>query len=417
MAFDFTVCARLAGSRARRGRLTTPHGIIETPEFLPVGTLATVKAATPRTLEELGVQGLLCNTYHLFLRPGAEVVAEMGGLHRWMGWPRPIMTDSGGFQAFSLGSAREHGVGKIGGVFPDESGENPLAGRPFASSPERLARIDDSGIHFRSYLDGTPLCLTPELSIRVQEELGADLILVLDECTSPLDDYDYTARALERTHRWAVRCLEARRDTPQALYGIVQGGHWRDLRERSARVIGELPFFGLAIGGSLGRSKADMHRVLEWTVPALPEDRPRHLLGIGEVDDLFECVERGVDTFDCVIPTRFARTSNLFVPFGTPGSTPRGTLVLRHEKWIRDPRPVDPDCTCYTCRHFSRSYLRHLYKSDEILAYILGTIHNLHFMMELMRRIRASLEDGSFPRLKAAWLEAPSPGRRDRAEG
>lgn len=392
---------RQTRGRARRGTLETPHGVIETPEFLPVGTLATVKALPPRDLEALGVQGILCNTYHLFLRPGPEVVEALGGLHRFTAWQGPIMTDSGGFQAFSLGAAREDGVGKLGGVFP---GKDPMVGRPAFYSRKRLAEVDDEGVTFRSHLDGTRHRLTPERSIRIQEQLGADLILVLDECTSPTADYEYTARALERTHRWALRCLEARRDTPQALFGIVQGGEWRDLRERSASFIGSLPFQGLAIGGSLGKCKEDMHRVLEWTVPALPEEKPRHLLGIGEVEDLFECVDRGIDTFDCVIPTRFARTSNLFVPPGTEGATRRGTLVLRHARHARDPRPVDPQCTCYTCRTFSRGYLRHLYKADEILANYLGSLHNLHFMMELTRSIRRALETDTFAELKARWV-------------
>lgn len=400
--FRFLEHSRLAGTQARRGRIETPHGSIETPEYLPVGTAATVKGMMPRDLQALGAQGMLSNTYHLFLRPGADVVEDLGGLHGFMSWDRPVMTDSGGFQAFSLGSAREHGVGKIG-VFPGENA-NPLAGRPAGWAEEALAHVDDDGVSFRSHLDGSTHRFTPEVSIRIQEQLGADMILAFDECTSPMASYEYTAHALERTHRWARRCVEARQDTPQALYGIVQGGEWQDLREKSVEFIGNLPVQGIAIGGSLGKSKADMHKVLEWTVPGLPQDRPRHLLGIGEVDDLFECVERGVDTFDCVIPTRFARTANLFVPFGTEGATKRGTLVLRHAVHARDPRPVDPDCPCYCCRNFSRAYLRHLFKADEILAYVLGTIHNLHFMLALMRDIRASLDDGSFPELKRRWL-------------
>lgn len=400
--FRFVEHSRLAGTHARRGRIETPHGAIETPEYLPVGTAATVKGMMPRDLQAIGAQGMLSNTYHLFLRPGADVVEELGGLHGFMSWDRPVMTDSGGFQAFSLGSAREHGVGKIG-VFPGENA-NPLAGRPAGWAEEALAHVDDDGVSFRSHLDGSTHRFTPEVSIRIQEQLGADMILAFDECTSPMASYEYTAHALERTHRWARRCVEARRDTPQALYGIVQGGEWQDLREKSVEFIGNLPVQGIAIGGSLGKSKADMHKVLDWTVPGLPADRPRHLLGIGEVDDLFECVERGVDTFDCVIPTRFARTANLFVPFGTEGATKRGTLVLRHAAHARDPRPVDENCPCYCCRNFSRAYLRHLFKADEILAYVLGTIHNLHFMLALMRDIRASLDDGTFPELKRRWL-------------
>ena len=389
------------GTEARLGTIHTPHGDIETPEFLPVGTLATVKGLTPEQLSRLGVQGLLSNTYHLFLRPGAEVVEELGGLHRFMHWDGPIMTDSGGFQAFSLGAARQLGIGKIG-VFPGKEGElTPKKGEAY----KPLAHIDEDGVVFRSFLDGSKHRLNPEISIRIQEQLGADIILAFDECTSPAASYEYTALSLERTHRWAERSLEARRDTPQALYGIVQGGEWQDLREKLVQFISALPFQGFAIGGSLGKSKEDMHKVLEWTIPGLPHHKPRHLLGIGEVDDLFEGVQRGVDTFDCVIPTRFARTSNLLVPYDVPGASKRGTLVLRNAEFTRDERPVDPNCQCYCCRNFSRAYLRHLYKSEEILGSVLGTLHNIHFMLTLMRQIRASLEDGTFFELKREWLE------------
>lgn len=391
---------RLPGFQARRGTIFTPHGSIETPEFLPVGTLATVKGMMPKQLKELGAQGMLSNTYHLFLRPGPDIVAEMGGLHKFMGWDRPVMTDSGGFQAFSLGAAREHGVGKIG-VFPGDR----LDGRPKRDPAKNLAKIDDDGVSFRSFLDGSMHRLNPEISIGIQEKLGADIILAFDECTSPCASKEYTAYSLEhRTHPWALRCLEARRDTPQALYGIVQGGEWQDLREKSVAFIGNLPFQGFAIGGSLGKSKEDMHKVLDWTIPGLPKDKPRHLLGIGEIDDLFEGVERGVDTFDCVIPTRFARTSNLFVPFGTPGANKRGTLVLRNANFKHDELPVDPNCTCYCCENFSRAYLHHLYKSEEILGAVLGTLHNLHFMLKLMRDMRKAMEEGTFFEMKAAWL-------------
>lgn len=399
--FSYTEKQRLAGTQARLGRIDTPHGSIETPEFLPVGTLATVKGLMPKQLEELGVQGLLSNTYHLFLRPGADIVKEMGGLHKFMHWNRPIMTDSGGFQAFSLGAAREHGVGKIG-VFPGH--EHRLDGRPKGNPDKNLAKIDEDGVSFRSFLDGSVHRLNPEISIGIQEKLGADIILAFDECTSPCASYEYTAHSLERTHRWAVRSLEARTDTPQALYGIVQGGEWQDLREKSVEFISKLPFQGYAIGGSLGKSKEDMHKVLDWTIPGLQADRPRHLLGIGEVDDLFEGVERGIDTFDCVIPTRFARTSNLLVPFDTDGASKRGTLVLRNAAFTHDERPVDPTCDCYCCQNFSRAYLRHLYKSEEILGAVLGTLHNIHFMLKLMRDIRASLADGTFFELKQHWL-------------
>ncbi len=403
--FYYTEKKRLEGCQARRGTIHTPHGDIETPEFLPVGTLATVKGLTPVQLRELQVQGLLCNTYHLFLRPGADVVQEMGGLHSFMGWERPIMTDSGGFQAFSLGAARTHGVGKIGGVFPEQGRVGGTPKSTFKStSKQTLAKIDEDGVVFRSFLDGTKHRLNPEISIGIQEKLGADIILAFDECTSPLASKSYTARSLERTHRWAVRSLRARTKTPQALYGIIQGGEWRDLREKSVDFIGKLDFQGFAIGGSLGKSKADMHKVLDWSIPGLPQDRPRHLLGIGEIDDLFEGVERGVDTFDCVIPTRFARTSNVFVPFGTPGANKRSTLVLRNADYIHDKLPIDPQCSCYCCQNFSRAYLHHLYKGEEILGAILCTIHNIHFMLSLMREIRAAMDNDTFHLLKKRWL-------------
>lgn len=392
--FGYTLSHRRG--RARRGRLSTWHGSIETPEFLPVGTQATVKAVTPKDLRDLQVQGILANTYHLYLRPGSRLIEELGGLHRFMAWDGPIMTDSGGFQAFSLGAAREHGVGKIGGVFPGER-------KAHKTDATKLVKIDEDGVAFRSHLDGSAHKFTPELSIRIQEELGADMILAFDECTSPLAGREYTELALERTHRWAVRSVEARRDTPQALYGIIQGGEWEDLRYRSLEFLTKLPFQGFAVGGSLGKTKADMHKVLDWTVPGLPEDRPIHLLGIGEVDDLFEGVERGIDTFDCVIPTRFARNGHVFVKPGTPGRNPRGTINLKNACHAKDPNPIAEDCGCYTCAHFSRAYLRHLTVAGEILASTLGTLHNLHFLLNLMRDIRQALDEDRFPALKAAW--------------
>lgn len=386
--------------QARRGRLHTPHGTVDTPEFLPVGTQATVKALTPRQLQEVGVQGLLANTYHLYLRPGSPRVERLGGLHRFMQWPGPIMTDSGGFQAFSLGAGREHGVGKIGGVFPGNQAKKPRG----AVLPN-MVRISEEGVSFRSHLDGSTHLLTPESSIRIQEELGADMILAFDECTSPLADRAYTELALERTHRWARRCLEARRDTPQALYGILQGGAYRDLRERTLEFMVPLPWQGFAVGGSLGKTKEEMHQVLDWTLPALPADKPRHLLGIGEFGDLFEGVARGIDTFDCVIPTRFARNGHVFVPPGTPGRSPRGTWNLLNARFADLDEPIQPDCECYCCRNFSLAYLRHLHKAEEMLAYTLGSMHNLHFLLTLMKEIRTALEEDRFETLRAQYLE------------
>ena len=384
--------------RARRGRIETPHGNIETPEFLPVGTQATCKAILPRDLVEAGAQGMLANTSHLFLRPGSERIERLGGLHQFMGWKRPVMTDSGGFQAFSLGTSREHGVGKIGGFFP---GQDVKVRAP---SGVKLVNISEQGVEFRSHLDGTRHLFTPERSVHVQEELGADMILAFDECTSPMADRHYTEMAMERTHRWARRSLEARRNTPQALYGILQGGAYEDLRERSLSFISSLPFQGFAIGGSLGTSKTEMHQVLDWTVARLPADRPRHLLGIGDIADLFEGVERGVDTFDCVSPTRFGRHGHLYVGPRVEGRNPRGMLNLINARYALDERPLDEECRCYCCRNFTRAYLRHLYKAKEILATQLGSLHNVHFLLNLMAQMRAALEADTFAALKEIWV-------------
>lgn len=395
--FGFEVLSQRA--RARLGRIDTPHGSILTPEFLPVGTQATVKAVPTRDLEEVGTQGILANTYHLFLRPGHEVVRDLGGLHRFMGWNRPIMTDSGGFQAFSLGAGREQGVGKVGSIFPGET-RNPSK----FTGATKLVKITEEGVLFRSHLDGSSHLLTPERSIEIQEALGADMILAFDECTSPLADRRYTELSLERTHRWARRSLEARKDTPQALYGILQGGAYQDLRAKSVEFITSLPFQGIAVGGSLGNTKQDMLEVLDWTVPGLPAGKPRHLLGIGDIVDLFEGVERGIDTFDCVIPTRFARNANVFVAPEEPGRGRRGTLNLTNACYIKDERPISSVCSCYTCRNHTRAYLRHLYKAGEILASQLASIHNLQFLLSLMRQIREALEQGVFAGLKARWV-------------
>lgn len=390
---------RRAGG-ARRGRIITDRGTIETPEFLPVGTRATVKAMTPQQLLSLGVQGLLANTYHLYLRPGADLVRQLGGLHTFMNWHRPIMTDSGGFQAFSLGAAKEHGVGKLGGVFPGAGAGQVKRHK----SGQSLAKVDDDGVTFRSYVDGSTHRFTPESSMEIQRRLGADLILAFDECTSPLATRRYTELSLQRTHRWAVRCLEAPRDPHQSLYGILQGGAYPELRQEAVDFMTRLPFDAFAIGGSLGETKEDMLQVLEWTVPHLPEHAPRHLLGIGEMEDLFEGVARGIDTFDCVIPTRFARTANLLVSPGVPHRGSRGTLNLRQARYRDDPGPIEPGCPCSTCAHYSRGYLRYLFSCQEILASTLCTIHNLTALLSLTRAIRQSLEQGTFEELRAAWL-------------
>jgi queuine tRNA-ribosyltransferase/7-cyano-7-deazaguanine tRNA-ribosyltransferase len=300
-----------------------------------------------------------------------------------MGWNGPIVTDSGGFQVFSLGFGIEHGVGKQIGMFPDEASGT---GRKPRGQAARLVRVDEDGATFTSHIDGSRQRLTPESSIGVQEALGADIVLAFDEPTSPLHEAGYTRAAMERTHRWARRCIDVRTRPDQAMYGIVQGGAFSELRTDSARFIGSLAFDGAAIGGSLGRSKADMHNVLDWSVPHLPESWPRHLLGIGEPEDLFSCVERGVDQFDCVSPTRLARHGQLY--------TPVGRMLITRPEYREDPLPIDEACGCYTCRTgFSRGYLRHLFAANELLAYTLASLHNLHFILSLMAQIRAAIRE------------------------
>jgi len=329
------------------------------------------------------------------LQPTADVVEKMGGLHKFMNWDKPLVTDSGGFQAFSLGLGKEHAVGKM--YFP---GEGYSESKP---KGESIAKINDKGIKFRSIYDNSRQFLTPEKSIRTQEKLGADIILVLDECTSPLSSKEYTANSLERTHKWAKECLELH-ETDQALAGIVQGGHWQDLREKSARYIASLDFDSYAIGGSLGKSKKDMYNVLDWTIPHLVEDKPRHLLGIGVVEDIFESVERGVDLFDCVSPTRIARSGFAHVrpPIGTKKNKYRFKLLSTKNRM--DERPLDPNCDCKVCKNYSRAYIYHLLKAEELVGFNLISYHNVYFMLELMREIRKAIKLGNFQKTKKEWM-------------
>jgi len=364
MAFSFTIQATDPRTRARAGLIRTPHGEVPTPAFAPVGTQATVKALTPRDLREAGATLILANTYHLALRPGADTIARLGGLHRFMGWDGPLMTDSGGFQVFSLADLRS---------------------------------IDADGVTFRSHVDGSEQRFTPESVIAIQEQLGADLIMPLDECTRGDSSYAENVRALERTHRWAERSLSARTREDQALYGIVQGGTFADLRAESARAIAGLDFFGFGIGGlSVGEPKETMLAMLDVQVPLLPEGKPRHLLGVGTPEDFFECVARGIDTFDCALPTREARHARVM--------TRTGRLNLRNAEHADDPSPLDPQCECYTCQRFSRAYLRHLFKAEEVLALHLATLHNVHFMLKLMADIRQAILAGRFVEFKDEFL-------------
>jgi queuine tRNA-ribosyltransferase len=348
---------------ARAGLLQTPHGQVPTPVFCPVATQATVKAVSPRDLRDLGVTQILSNTYHLHLRPGDERIARLGGLHEFMGWDGPILTDSGGYQVFSLAGRR---------------------------------KIDADGVTFHSHIDGSKRRFTPEKVIAIQENLGADFITCLDECTGSLD-HGYNVEALERTHAWAERCQAARTRPDQALFGIVQGGPFLDLRERSARFLTGLGFDGYAIGGlSVGESKEQMHAILELLDGLLPTGRVRYLMGVGTPQDLVECVARGVDMFDCVLPTRMARNAGAL--------TRAGRLNLRNARFADDPRPLEPDCACYTCTHFGRAYLRHLSQAKEILGHHLLTLHNLHLMLTIARELREAVLAGRFqPYREAFW--------------
>ena len=356
---------------ARAGIFHTAHGPLPTPIYAPVGTQATVKSLTPRQLAEAGAVLVLANTYHLYLRPGAEVVARLGGLHTFMGWPGPLLTDSGGFQVFSLAGGRGH---------------------------KSLRTIDDDGVTFHSHLDGSQHRFTPERVMEIEQLLGADIAMVLDEC-SPPDDYDYNVQALRRTHVWAERCKAAHTRPDQALFGIVQGGIFPDLREESARVLAELDFPGYAIGGlSVGETKAQMLATLALTTPLLPAHKPRYLMGVGTPEDLVEGVARGVDLFDCVLPTRVARNGQALLR--------TGRLNLRNARFAEDPAPLDETCSCYTCQTFSRAYLRHLVMAKEILAATLLSIHNLHTMLTLIKELREAILAGRFEDYRAAFWEA-----------
>ena len=365
-AFTFDLLA--TSGQARAGVFHTPHGDLPTPIFAPVGTQATVKALTPAQLEEIGAVLVLSNTYHLYLRPGADLVEAMGGLHQFMQWPHPILTDSGGFQVFSLAQMRQ---------------------------------IDEDGVTFKSHIDGSMHRFTPEVSIQVQEQLGADIIMAFDECAPPYDRV-YNEQAVARTHAWAERCYKAKTRSDQALFGIVQGGVFPDLRERSAEYLSSLGFPGYAIGGlSVGETKAEMHAMLEIVNGILPAEKPRYLMGVGSPEDLIHAIARGVDIFDCVLPTRLARHAAAI--------TFRGRLNLINAVFARDPAPIDTQCTCYTCRHFSRAYLRHLFVAKEMLASTLLSIHNIHSLLELVRQARQAILEQRYADFASQFLAGYQP--------
>ena len=374
MSDHFEVLAADAGSSARRGRLRTRRGNVETPVFMPVGTQGTVKAVSPRELHELNAQIILGNTYHLFVRPGLDVIRKIGGLHRFMGWDGPILTDSGGFQVFSLA---------------------------------KLRRITEEGVHFQNHLDGAPCFIGPETSMEIQQTLGSDIVMAFDECPPHPCAHDEAARSLELTLRWERRCVDwwaAQNDSgPRPLlFGIVQGSSYADLRERSARELVAMGWDGYAVGGvSVGEPEDEMMKAVEFAVPHLPPDRPRYAMGLGTPPQMVEMVARGIDMFDCVLPTRVARNGTAF--------TESGTLNLKNACFALDEAPIEDGCACYACSNFTRAYLRHLVKAEEILGLGLITLHNLHFYLGLMARVRQALSDGTFAEFRRGFVSGYKP--------
>lgn len=366
-AVTYELIKKDSRTKARRGRVNTPHGPIETPVFMPVGTAGTVKAMKPEEVRDMGAQIILGNTYHLYLRPGHEVVKVAGGLHKFMNWERAILTDSGGFQVFSLGAMR---------------------------------KISEEGVEFRSHIDGSKHMLSPEKSMEIQNALGSDIMMAFDECAPYPADRNYVKNSLERTTRWLKRCKEYHKNTEQqSLFGIMQGGMYKDLRKQSAEEIVELDLPGYAIGGlSVGEPKEIMYEVMDDCVDYLPADKPRYLMGVGSPDCLFEGVERGIDMFDCVLPTRIARHGMAM--------TSQGRVNIKNARYERDFTPLDPNCDCYTCRNYSKAYLRHLFKSDEILSSMLMTTHNLHFLVNTMAGIRKAIEEDRFLEYKKEFYDS-----------
>lgn len=404
---QFKILKEHSNGLARVGEIHTAHGIIQTPAFIPVGTKATVKSLTPEQIESIGAQVILANTYHLYLEPGEDIVKKAGGLQKFMHWNKPTVTDSGGFQVFSLGAAFGYSISKITKGNEDEImlpfEQEVVEGKKRSNAGK--ARIDENGVTFRSHIDGSAHYFTPEKAIEIQHNIGADIIFAFDECTSPLEGEHYQKRSLDRTHRWAKRCLDfhTSKDNSerQALYAVVQGGRFEQLRKESAQTLSSMKsesgieFDGFGIGGSF--AKEDMYTGVIWTNQNLPKEKPRHLLGIGEVEDLFMGVENGCDTFDCVAATRIARNGQVY--------TPKGKINLMNEKFREDFNPIDSECDCYTCTHFTNAYLSHLFRGKEMLASTLATIHNLRFIVRLVDQMRESLLNDTFEEFKEGYLK------------
>ncbi|HET9946683.1 MAG TPA: tRNA guanosine(34) transglycosylase Tgt [Patescibacteria group bacterium] len=419
----FTVEKKDKKTRARAGILKTPHGVVHTPMFIPVGTQASVKTLAPDELKAMGAEIVLANTYHLHLRPGEDVVKKMGGLSQFMSWNGPTMTDSGGFQVFSLGSAQRAGKKKVtkftNSVFvydKDAASVEELANPSEMTSfiekvsqqkhfTKRIkpAKLDEEGVTFFSHLDGSKQRFDPQISIEMQEKIGADLIVAFDDHESPLWEYDETKLSLERTNRWGLESLKALKRDDQLMYGVVHGGMFEDLRIDSAQFT-DKHFSAIAIGGSYS-SKETLYKVIDWCVPFFSDDKPRHLLGIAEVADLFEGVKRGMDFFDCVAATRRGRHGNLYISPQSGGQKKNNfTMSIMNSKYVLDENPIDPLCACYTCKNFTRGYVNHLYKADEALGKRLGALHNVHFIINLAKQIREAILEDRFEVLEQAWL-------------
>lgn len=452
MPLKFKIVKKDKKSNARLGKIMTPHGVIHTPAFVNVATQAAIKALDIEYLKKLGAEAVLCNTYHLMLRPGEDIVKKAGGLHRFMNWQGPMFTDSGGFQVFSLGFGMERCLKKIESICSISGIQRDSRNRTNTRANKKLAKIDNEGVTFRSHIDGSLHRLTPKISMKIQEKLGADIIFAFDECPPPFASREYSKEAMERTHKWALECLRMHKNlsrrssakADQALFGIVQGGEFKDLRKESAKFIGSLPFDGFGIGGSFGTAcsspphqlvngkildktistrkktsfleddmsnwwggkKNPMEIILNWVIPELPEKKPRHFLGIGGIDDIFYSVKAGIDTFDCVSPTRLARQGILyFLPKSGGNVKNKFRLHISNTNFKNDFKPLDKNCGCEVCKTYSRAYLHHLFNSNEYLAYILATKHNIYFIQNLFGEIRKAIKNDKLNQLEKRWIK------------
>ncbi|BCX15683.1 MAG: tRNA-guanine(34) transglycosylase [Candidatus Parcubacteria bacterium] len=391
--FSFRITKKDKNTKARLGLLLTPHGKINTPNLSIVATKGSIRGLSFEKAHKLGADVFMINTFHFFHNERYKIVKKFGGLHKFLNIKYPIMTDSGGFQVFSLGFGMEHNVGKVADIFPQEIKNK----QNINIKGKNLVKIYDDGVEFSSPYSGNKLFLSPENSIKIQKILQADIIFAFDECTSPLATYEYTKLAMQRTHKWAIKCLDAFGKTKkQVMFGIIQGGEYEDLRKISSQFINSLPFFGFGIGGSLGKSKNDIKKVLNWTLPLLDSNKPRHLLGIGEIDDIFNAIELGIDLFDCVIPTRWARHNTAF--------SYQGRINLKSSKYKSDKKPIDITCQCEVCKNYSRAYLHHLLKEKEMYGIMLLVEHNIFWILNLFKKIRLSIKNNQFLMLKKKML-------------